>query len=155
MYVCYWLVYYDINLQYPMYHCIIPMLLLLDNSDSPSIVEQSQQGCDSICHPLLTIIPGSMMYPMPYACQLASSNVGISCSVLLSLVSMYPYIPMFCPSQPFYQLGLCSSFYLRCFIFTPWDSLSDYVHPGIACLAFWASNWAHAFWVWFVIGYLC
>ena len=81
------------------------MLLLLDNSDSPSIVEQSQQGCDSICHPLLTIIPGSMMYPMPYACQLASSNVGISCSVLLSLVSVYPYIPMFLPITTFLSTG--------------------------------------------------
>ena len=28
------------NLQYPRYHCITPMLLLVDNSDSPSIVEQ-------------------------------------------------------------------------------------------------------------------
>ena len=27
-----------------------------------------------------------------------------------------------------------------------WDSLSGYMHPGIACLAFWASDWPGAFW---------
>ena len=29
------------NLQYPKYHCITPMFLLADNSDSSSVVEQS------------------------------------------------------------------------------------------------------------------
>ena len=57
------------------------MFLLIDNSDSSSIVEQSQQEHDSSCNPLLTIIPSSVMYPMPYACQLAFSNVSISCSI--------------------------------------------------------------------------
>ena len=33
-----------------------------------------------------------------------------------------------------------------CFLVEPWDSLSDYVHPGIACLAFQASDWVGAFW---------
>ena len=27
-----------------------------------------------------------------------------------------------------------------------WDSLSGYMHPGIACLAFQASDWPGAFW---------
>ena len=29
--------------------CINPMFLLVDNSDSPSLVEQLQQGCGSSC----------------------------------------------------------------------------------------------------------
>ena len=33
-------------------------------------------------------------------------------------------------------LLLLSSFYLVWFPTEPWDSLSGYVHPGIACLAF-------------------
>ena len=69
------------NLQYPRYHGITPLFLLVDNSDSPSIVEQSQQGCDSSCNSLLTIVPSSVMYPIPYVCQLAFSYAGISCSV--------------------------------------------------------------------------
>ena len=71
----------NMNLQYPRYHCTNPMFLLVDNSDSPSVVEQSQQGCDASCNSLLTIVPSSVMYPMPYACQLAFSNVGMSYSV--------------------------------------------------------------------------
>ena len=27
-----------------------------------------------------------------------------------------------------------------------WDSLSAHAHPGIACLASWASDWLDAFW---------
>ena len=57
------------------------MFLLIDNSDSPSIVKQSEQGCNSSCNSLLTIIPGSVKYPIPYACQLSFCNVGMSCSV--------------------------------------------------------------------------
>ena len=37
-------------------------------------------------------------------------------------------------------------FYLVHFSLEPWDSLSGYVHSGIACLAFRASDWAGAFW---------
>ena len=62
------------DLQYPRYYCITPMFLLVDNSDSPSIVEQSQQGHGSSCSSVLTIVPSPVMYPMPYACQLAVSN---------------------------------------------------------------------------------
>ena len=32
----------NVNLQYPRCHCSTPMFLLIDNSDSPSMVEQSQ-----------------------------------------------------------------------------------------------------------------
>ena len=52
------------------------MLLFVDSSDSPSIVEQSQQGCNSSCYNLLTVIPGSVEYSVPYAHQLAFCNVG-------------------------------------------------------------------------------
>ena len=78
---CNMLVVNNMNLQYPRYHCITPMFLLVDNSDSPSIVEQSQQGCDSSCNSLLTVIPGSVKYPILYACQLAFCNMGMSYSV--------------------------------------------------------------------------
>ena len=30
--------------------CTNPMFLLVDNSDSPSVVEQLQQGCGSNCY---------------------------------------------------------------------------------------------------------
>ena len=44
------------------------IFLLVDNSDSPSIVKQSLQGHISSCNSLLTVIPGSVKYPIPYAC---------------------------------------------------------------------------------------
>ena len=55
------------------------MFLLVDNSDSPSIVEQLQQGHDSSCYTLFTVIPSSVKYPIPYVCQVASYNAGTSC----------------------------------------------------------------------------
>ena len=67
------------NLQYPRYHCTNPMFLLVDNSDSPSVVEQSQQGHGSSCYTLLAVVPSSVNHPMTYACQLASCSMGISC----------------------------------------------------------------------------
>ena len=42
--------------------------------------------------------------------------------------------------------GLWVPFYLGCSPIELWDSLSTYVHPGIACLASWASDWLGAFW---------
>ena len=122
------------------------MFLHVDNSGSPSIVEQSQQGCDSSFYTLLAVVPSSVKYPIPYACQLASCNMGISCWILLSLVSLCPsisYVLLFCNSN---NWGSAAPFYSGCFLIEPWDSLSDYVHPGIACLACQASNWAGAFW---------
>ena len=129
---------HNMSLQYPGYHCTNPMFLHIDNSGSPSIVEQSQQGCDSSCHTLLAVIPSSVKCPVPYACQLASYNMGISCCVLLSLVSLCSYIPcvlLFCNNN---NWGSASPFYSGCFLIEPWNSLSDYVYPGIACLACWA-----------------
>ena len=34
--------------------CIKPMFLLVDNADSPSIVEQLQQGCHSDCYTFIS-----------------------------------------------------------------------------------------------------
>ena len=42
--------------------------------------------------------------------------------------------------------GSVVPFYSGCFLVEPWDSLSDYVYPGIACLAFQACDWVGAFW---------
>ena len=54
----------------------------VDNSDSPSIVEQSQQDTDSSCILLLSLVSSSVEYPMLYASCLASCSVGwrLSCS---------------------------------------------------------------------------
>ena len=95
---------------------------------------------------LLVIIPSSMMCLMPYACQLASCSMGISnytsCPDSMTLHSPCPLFSS--PLSPF--SGFCSPFYSGCFLVEPWDSLSDYVYPGIACLAFQASDWVGAFW---------
>ena len=124
--------------------CTNPMFLLIDNSDSPSIVEQLQQDMILIVIPLLVIIPSSMMCLMPYACQLASCSMGISnyasCPDSMTLHSLYP---MFSSSP---SLGFCSPFYSGCFLVEPWDSMSDSVYPWIACLAFQAPDWVGAFW---------
>ena len=74
------------------------------------------------------------MYPMPYACLLASCSMNIS----------YALAPAFCFSVCVSPPSLL--FYLVCFPIEPWDSLSGYVPPGIACLAFQASDWLGAFW---------
>ena len=123
------------SLQYPRYHWTNPMFLFVDNSDSPSVVEQSQQGCGSSCYTLLAVIPSSVKCPMPYM-SASLLHMGISCCASLSLISVSLCSP--CSSLP--QLLLFGTlqplFYPVHFLIEPWDSLSDYVHPGIACLAF-------------------
>ena len=43
--------------------------------------------------------------------------------------------------------GVCGfPFYLGCSPIELWYSLSTYVHPGIACLASWSSDWLGALW---------
>ena len=122
--------------------CTNPMFLLVDNSDSPSLVEQSQQGCGSSCYTLLAVIPSSMKCLMPYAHQLASCSMGISyyapCSCSYDLMfpvffsSVTPTSYLLLPTSS--PGALQPSFYPGCFLIEPWDSLSDYVHPGITCL---------------------
>ena len=62
-----------------------------------------------------------------------------------------PLLPSFCSLVSLFSplvlpLFLLLFFYLVCFPIEPWDSLSGYVHPGIARLAFQASDWAGVFW---------
>ena len=51
-----------------------------------------------------------------------------------------PLLPSLCPTL------LVPPLLSSVFPIEPWDSLSGYVHPRIACLAFQASDWAGAFW---------
>ena len=53
-----------------------PMLLLLDNSDSPSIVEQLLQGPDLVYNTFIDDSSYPLIYPMPYALFLASCSMG-------------------------------------------------------------------------------
>ena len=112
--------------------CANPMFLLIDNSDSPSVVEQLQQGCDSGCYNLLAVILSSMRCLMPYACQLASCTMGISyyasCSCSYALM-----FPMFFSSvTPTLSTGASSTGTLQPLFIQGVFSLN----PGIACLAF-------------------
>ena len=105
-----------VNLQYPRYHCTNPMFLLVDNSDSPSIMEQSQLGCGSSCYTLLAVIPSSVKCPMLYACKLASCSMGISCCVSCLSVLMFPvFFPSATLSTAVLSLGLCSPLLFRLF----------------------------------------
>ena len=135
--------------------CTNPMFLLVDNSDSPSLVEQSWQGHGSSCYTLLAVVPSSMKCLIPYACQLAFSSIGISyyvpcsCSydlwfpMVFSSITPTSYFLPFLFFIPFLLLllwGSAAPFYPGYFLIEPWDSLSDYVHPGIACLALWLAT---------------
>ena len=73
----------------------------VDNSDSPSIVEQSQQNADCSCILYLFLVSGSVEYPMPYAYCLASCSAGWRLSLGVLLVSqcllMFPLVlPVYC-----------------------------------------------------------
>ena len=54
------------------------MFLHIDNSGSPSIVQQLWQDVIPVVIPLLVIVPSFLMCLKPYACQLASCSMGIS-----------------------------------------------------------------------------
>ena len=62
----------------------VVLIATVDNSDSPSIVEQLQQGTDCSCIPLFFLVSGSVEYPMPYASCLASCSVVGCCSSMFS-----------------------------------------------------------------------
>ena len=76
---------------------------------------------------------------MPYALFLASCSMGSP----IFLIVPWPYVPLYldtsvtCYSLSSVSLcwGLWLPFYLGYFPIEPWDSLSAYAHPGIACLA--------------------
>ena len=115
------------NLQYPRYHCTNPMFLLVDNSDSPSLVEQSQQEHGSSCYTLLAVIPSSMKCLMPYACQLASCSMGISsCGSHLCVLTF----PMFFSSATLSAVLFPSLGALQ----PPFIQGVFLLNPGIACL---------------------
>ena len=145
-----------------------PMFPLVDNSDSPSVVEQLQQGHGSDCYTFIS--NHSWLYDVSYACQLASCSTGISkyasCSMTLCspcplfsfLFSSLSLFFSVTPTLPLLNWDSAAPFYPGYFLVGPWDSLSDYVHPGIACLAFQASDWVGAFWgssSGFLISHLC
>ena len=82
------------------------------------------------------------MYPMPYALFLASCSMGSPIFLILFLDLMFPsVVAVVLSSYSYHLLGFCSlPFYLGYSPIELWDSLSGYVHPGIACLAFQASD---------------
>ena len=86
---------------------------------------------------------------MPYALFLASCSMGSPMFLILFLDLTFPSVVAVVLSLTYwpYLLGFCSlPFYLGYSPIELWDSLSGYAHPGIACLAFWASDWLGAFW---------
>ena len=128
-------------------YCINPMFLLVDNSDSPSLVEQLQQG-----HVPVAKLFGSCswLYEVSYALCLSASLLQHG-YILLCFCSYDLTFPMFFSSfffSPHYypSLSLLSS------TTTLWDSAAPLfiqdvfslnpgiacltVHPGIACLTF-------------------
>ena len=113
--VCYMIGLY-VNLWYPRYHCNNPMFLLVYNSDSSSLVKHSQQGHGSSCYTLLAVVPSSVKYPMPYACQLASCSMGTSYCVSCLCVLMFPvFFSSTTLSTAVLSLGLCSPLLFRMF----------------------------------------
>ena len=143
----------DMSLQYPRYHCITPMFLSVDNSDSSSI--GSSHNKDMILVAILYwqsfMALWSILYLMPVS-QPPSMQVYLVAFPYLVFLSCLFFSPTFW----LLQLGFCNPFYLGCFLIEPWDSLSGYVHPGIAfwlpkpligqvhsgvaCLVFWLAT---------------
>ena len=105
------------------------VLLLVVNSGSPSIVEQSQQRHWLSC---ISLLSSSLWLYIVVVVSLPSNLFGHSSALLqLSLSAV---------------LGFCIHFYSVPFCNAPWDSLSGLMHSGIACLASQAPDWAVAFW---------
>ena len=64
------------------------------------------------------------------------------------LIVPWPSIPL-CSASGFSGLvapGVCGFPLSRCSPIELWDSLSTYIHPGIACLASQSSDWLGALW---------
>ena len=117
-----------------------PMFLLVDNSDSPSVVEQLQQGCSSNCFTFIS--DHSWLYDMSYALCLSASFLQHGyiqiCFLFLFYDLMFPVSFVLIP-----LLFLVSLF----FSITPtlpsclnWGSAAPFypgyflLDPGIACL---------------------
>ena len=116
--------------------CTNPMFPLVDNSDSPSIVEQLQQGCHYGCYTLLAVIPSSMRCLMPYACQLASYSMGISYYVFCSCSYVLTFPMSFTSVLSTSSTGGLQPLFIQgVFSLNPGIACLT-VHPGIACMAF-------------------
>ena len=76
---------------------------------------------------LLTVVPGSVKYPIPYACQLASFNAYMSCCVPLVFLLVSHLLSLFSHLVSL-QLGSAAPFYLGCSLIEPLDNLSGYVY---------------------------
>ena len=82
---------------------------------------------------------------MPYALFLASYSMGSPYVLACFLTLCSPLSGSQLTVLP--HCGACSlPFYLGYSPIELWDSLSGYAHPGIACLAFQASDWLGTFW---------
>ena len=71
--------------------------------------------------------PIFLIVPWPSIPLCSASACGDSCTSPLFLGSVAPLLS-------------------RVFPIELWDSLSTYVHPGIACLASWGSDWLGTLW---------
>ena len=103
----------------------------VDNSDSPSVVEQSQQGISFSC--ISFIIPFLQLCGVSYALCLLPSLMQCCLNMILWLSWSLgiPLMELSCLVVPcLMQLslskdfGVCSPFYLGCFL----------LHPGMVCL---------------------
>ena len=68
-------------------------------------------------------------------------SVVLLSDVFCSTLTKFPAALLVLRHSPYW-----SSACPRIWGFAPWDSLSGYVHHGIACLASQASDWAGALW---------
>ena len=75
--------------------------------------------------------PAMWVYPVAFPYLLHS------CIIYFSVLFPLSFFPLNLALQPLLS---------KCSLIEPWDSLSGYVHLGIACLASLASDWAGAFW---------
>ena len=83
--------------------------------------------------PMFLIVP----QPSIPLCS-ASGFSGLVATVVAALITAH--------WDSSYPWGLWLPFYLGCSPIELWDSLSTYVHLGIACLASWTSDWLGALW---------
>ena len=80
---------------------------------------------------------------MPYASSLVSCSVDWELFPWSACLSdVFSFLEL-CLSEEF---GFCSLFYSVHICTELWNSLSGFVHSGIACLASQAPDWAVAFW---------
>ena len=132
--------------------CRLSLVIDVDNSDSPSIVEQSQQGTGYSCIPLLFLVTSSVECTMPYAflpsllqCCL-ELFLGTACPLVLCLIQL----------SLSEDLGFCRLFYPVHICTALWDSLSGLCALRDSLSSFpgpWLGSCILGWPVWPVIGY--